>query len=136
VAVRAIRGATQLDTDHREHLLDRVGELLLAIVTRNGLAADDVISILLTATPDLTSEFPAVAARQVGLRGVPLICAREIDVVGALPRTVRVMAHVDTARSRDQIEHVYLHGAVALSTNLPAHDPPDASTDDPRIDSR
>jgi chorismate mutase len=123
VAVRAIRGATQLDLDDRAHLLERVGELLAAIVERNDLVADDVISILLTATPDLTSEFPALAARGVGLRGVPLICAREIDVVGALPRTVRVMAHVDTDRGRDEIEHVYLHGATALSTNLASPDP-------------
>jgi chorismate mutase len=123
VAVRAIRGATQLDVDERAHLLERVGELLRALLDRNGLVPDDVISILLTATPDLTSEFPAVAARGVGLLGVPLICARELDVTGALPRTVRVMAHVETALDRAAICHVYLHGAVTLSTNLTPADP-------------
>lgn len=123
MAVRAIRGATQLEVDDAAHLVERVGELLSALLDRNGLVPDDVISMLLTATPDLTSEFPAVAARRVGLLGVPLICASEIAVVGALPRTVRVMAHVETALARAAICHVYLHGAVALTTNLTPTEP-------------
>lgn len=123
MAVRAVRGATQLDVDDREHLLDRVGELLAAMMKRNQLSADDVISMLLTATPDLTSEFPAVAARTIGLRGVPLMCASEMNVPGALPRVVRVMAHVETSLPKADVQHVYLHGAVALTTNLdPAHE--------------
>jgi chorismate mutase len=118
VAVRAIRGATQLDVDEREHLLERSAELVTAVLEANELSSDDLISILFTVTPDLRSEFPAVAGRQIGLVDVPLICAREIDVPHALPRVVRLMVHTVSPRSRDKIQHVYLHGAVSLRPDL------------------
>jgi chorismate mutase len=118
VAVRAVRGATQLEVDEREHLLERVAELITAVLEGNDLSTDDLISVLFTVTPDLSSEFPAVAGRQVGLVDVPLICAQEIDVPGALPRVVRMMLHTETPRSREQVQHVYLHGAVALRPDL------------------
>jgi chorismate mutase len=118
VAVRAIRGATQLDMDEREHLLERSAELVTAVLEANELSSDDLISILFTVTPDLRSEFPAVAGRQIGLVDVPLICAREIDVPHALPRVVRLMVHTESPRSRDKIQHVYLHGAVSLRPDL------------------
>jgi chorismate mutase len=118
VAVRAVRGATQLEVDEREHLLERVAELIRAVLDANELSTDDLISVLFTVTPDLRSEFPAVAGRQVGLVDVPLICAKEIDVPGALPRVVRMMLHTETTRKRDEIQHVYLHGAVALRPDL------------------
>jgi chorismate mutase len=118
VAVRAIRGATQLDVDEREHLLERSAELVTAVLEANELSSDDLISILFTVTPDLRSEFPAVAGRQIGLVDVPLICAREIDVPHALPRVVRLMVHTESPRSRDKIQHVYLHGAVSLRPDL------------------
>jgi chorismate mutase len=118
VAVRAVRGATQLEVDEREHLLERVAELITAVLEGNDLSTDDLISVLFTVTPDLGSEFPAVAGRQVGLVDVPLICAQEIDVPGALPRVVRMMLHTETPRSREQVQHVYLHGAVALRPDL------------------
>ncbi|HEY9409070.1 MAG TPA: chorismate mutase [Jiangellaceae bacterium] len=118
MAIRAIRGATQLDVDEREHLLERTAELIRAVLDRNELGADDVISILLTATPDLRSEFPAAAVRAIGITDVPLICAREIDVDGAMPRVVRLMAHVDTPRERSAIRHVYLHGTTVLRDDL------------------
>jgi chorismate mutase len=118
VAVRAVRGATQLEVDEREHLLERVAELIRAVLDANELSTDDLISVLFTVTPDICSEFPAVAGRQVGLVDVPLICAKEIDVPGALPRVVRMMLHTESARKRDEIQHVYLHGAVALRPDL------------------
>ncbi len=117
-AVRAIRGATQLDRDDRDHLLASVDELIRAIFDQNAIDQDDLISMILTATPDLRSEFPAVAARALGIGDVPLICAQEIDVAGALPRVIRVMVHVHSDLRRDQIKHVYLRGAVALRKDL------------------
>jgi chorismate mutase len=118
VAVRAIRGATQLEADGREHLLERSAELVKAVLEANDLENEDLISILFTVTPDLHSEFPAVAGRQIGLTDVPLMCMQEIDVPHALPRVVRLMVHAETPRSREKIQHVYLHGAVALRPDL------------------
>ena len=118
MAVRAVRGAVQLDLDEREHLLDSTRELVTAVMAANALEADDLISVLFTCTPDLTSEFPAVAAREVGLGSVPLLCAVEIDVPRALPRVVRLLAHVETDRARDEVQHVYLRGAVALRRDI------------------
>jgi chorismate mutase len=87
-------------------------------MSRNDLTTEDVISVLFTVTPDLTSEFPALAARKTGFHAVPLMCATEIGVPGAMPRVVRLMAHVDTDRSRSQIQHVYLRGAAALRLDI------------------
>lgn len=119
MSVRAIRGATQVDVDDRTEVLAASAELVTAVLERNALVPDDVISIVFTATPDLTSEFPAYAARQLGLTDVPLLCASEIAVPGAMPRVLRLLAHVDTERSRSEIRHVYLRGAAALRTDLP-----------------
>ena len=116
--VRAVRGATQLDTDTREHMLDRVAELVRTVTEANGLAVHDFISIIFTATSDLNSEFPAYAARQLGFDDVPLICARELEIAGSMPRVVRLMAHVETQLQRDEVTHVYLHGAAALRRDL------------------
>ncbi|MFF1819200.1 chorismate mutase [Kribbella sp. NPDC051587] len=118
MAVRAIRGATQLDADEREHLLERTAELVKAVLEANDLDSADLISILFTVTPDLSSEFPAVAGRQIGLTDVPLMCMQEIAVPHALPRVVRLMVHTESDRSRDKIQHVYLHGATALRPDL------------------
>ena len=108
----------QLDVDEREHLLDATRELVASVMQANDLTADDLISVLFTATPDLHSEFPAVAARELGLGAVPLLCAVEIDVHGALPRVVRLLAHVETDRPRERVQHVYLRGAVALRRDI------------------
>src|ERR1035438_7810613 len=86
--------------------------------SRNELTTDDVISVLFTATPDLTAEFPALAARKIGFHDVPLICASEIAVPGAMPRVVRLMAHIQTDRPRSAIQHVYLRGAAALRLDI------------------
>jgi len=119
VAVRALRGAIQIDDDQRQLILDGAGELVTAVLERNGVRPDEVISILFTATPDLTSEFPAYAARQLGLTDVPLLCAGEIPVPGAMPRVLRLLAHVETDRPRAELRHAYLRGAAALRTDLP-----------------
>ena len=118
MSVRAVRGATQLEADEREHLLERVTEMVRGVMEANALDVDDFVSIIFTATSDLHAEFPAYAARQLGFHDVPLICARELEIAGSMPRVVRMMAHVDTDRSRQQITHVYLHGAAALRRDL------------------
>jgi chorismate mutase len=117
-AVRAVRGAIQLDVDEREHVLSSTGELVSAVLAANSLANEDLISIIFTATPDVHSEFPAVAARALGLGDVALMCTQELDITGAMPRVIRLMAHVNTTLSRDQITHVYLRGATALRRDL------------------
>ena len=119
-AVRALRGATTLDADEPEHLSDRVRQLVTEMLERNGVPKDDLISILFTATDDIHSMFPATAAREVGLGDVPLICARELDIVGGTPRCIRVMMHLVTDRPRQELHHVYLEGARALRDDLPA----------------
>ena len=118
MAVRAVRGATQLDADDRDHLLERVAEMVAGVMAENGLTVDDFISIIFTSTPDLVSEFPAYAARRLGFVDVPLVCARELDVTGAMPRVVRMMAHIETDLDRAAITHVYLHGAANLRRDL------------------
>ncbi|MDQ1536174.1 MAG: chorismate mutase [Actinomycetota bacterium] len=117
-AVRAVRGAIQLDVDEREHVLSSTRELISSVLAANSLVDDDVISILFTATPDVHSEFPAVAARDLGFGDVPLMCTQELDVAGAMPLVIRLMAHVNTTLSRGQVTHVYLRGAAALRRDL------------------
>ena len=119
MAVRAVRGAIQVEANERQQLLDGASELVREVMRRNQIVPDDLISIVFTATPDLTAEFPAYAARQLGLTDVPLLCASEIDVPGALPRTLRLLAHVETNLDRSELRHVYLRGAAALRTDLP-----------------
>ena len=118
-SVRAVRGATTVAADTAEAITERVVVLLEQILDRNGLVEDDIISVLFTATADVTSTFPATAIRAIGFGAVPLLCAAEIAVPGAMPRCIRVLLHVHTARSRDQIRHVYLHGAQGLRDDLP-----------------
>jgi len=118
VAVRAVRGATQLDQDSREHMLERVAELVLDVTAANGLSVDDYISVIFTATSDLVAEFPAYAARRLGFGEVPLLCARELEIEGSMPRVVRMLAHVETDLPRSDVTHVYLHGAAGLRSDL------------------
>jgi len=118
-SVRAVRGATTVDADTPEAITERVVALLRLILDRNGLVEDDLISILFTATEDISSTFPATAARSMGLGAVPLICARELAIVGSVEHCIRVMLHVTTDRPRDQIHHVYLEGAQGLRDDLP-----------------
>ena len=118
MSVRAIRGAVQVDSDQREAIIEGTAELVAEVMARNELVTDDVISVLFTATPDLTAEFPALAARKNGFDDVPLLCAVEIDRPSAMPRVVRLMMHVETDRPRDEIRHVYLRGAKALRLDI------------------
>ena len=117
--VRALRGATQVDADDREIVLAATRELVGEILVRNDLAAQDVVSIVFTATRDLTAVAPALAARQLGLHDVALICAQEMWVEGSMPRVVRLLAHVETTRRRDEVVNVYLRGTEVLRADVP-----------------
>lgn len=118
MAVRAVRGATRLTQDDPEEMAEAVSELVEELLVRNELTTDQLISILFTSTADLVSAFPATAARRLDLADVPLLCAQEIEVAGALSHVVRVMATVETERRRDQVVHVYLRGAEVLRLDL------------------
>ena len=120
MAVRALRGATTLDEDTSDQMHVRVKALVAALFERNGIDHDDLISVLFTATDDIHSAFPALAARKFGLGDVPLICARELDIDGGTPRCIRVMIHFTTGKARDELHHVYLEGARGLRDDLPA----------------
>lgn len=119
-AVRALRGATTIDVDSPDHIRDRVLDLLDTLMARNEVGHDDLISILFTATEDVVSTFPATAARERGLGDVPLICARELSIEGGTPLCIRVLVHLTTERTRDQLHHVYLEGARGLRDDLPS----------------
>jgi chorismate mutase len=119
LAVRALRGATTLDHDDESEMTERVQALVKAMMSRNDLRHDDIISMIFTATEDLVCAFPAAAARAAGLGDVPLLCARELSVVGGTERCVRVLMHVSTERSRSELRHVYLEGAAGLRDDLP-----------------
>ncbi len=116
--IRGIRGAIQLDKDTADEMVEAVSDLLTQMLTANQIATEDLISIILTATPDLTSEFPAVAARKIGLGTVPLLCSVEIDVPQSLPRVVRVLMHAHLERSLADVKHIYLRGATVLRKDL------------------
>jgi chorismate mutase len=115
----ALRGATTVDADTREAVLERTRELLAALLERNAVDHDQLVSIVFTATGDLHSEFPALAARSLGLGDVPLLCARELDVTGGNLRTIRVLIHCYSTRTRASLRHVYLHRAKHLRDDLP-----------------
>lgn len=115
--VRAIRGAITVSRDDADEVVSATAELLAEVSAANDLAPDDMISILFTATADITSQFPAVAAREMGLAAVPLMCAREIPVEGSLPLCVRVMLHAYMPEDR-AVVHVYLREAIRLREDL------------------
>jgi chorismate mutase len=119
MSVRAIRGAIQVDANERDEILKGASELVTEVLHRNDVDPADLISIVFTATPDLNAEFPAYAARLLGLTDVPLLCTTEIAVPGSMPRVLRLLAHVETSLTRAQIRHAYLRGASALRTDLP-----------------
>jgi chorismate mutase len=119
MAVRGIRGATSVAVDSREAILEATRELLLEILRVNNIATfDDIASIVLTTTPDLTATFPAEAARGLGMQLVPLLCASEIAVPGSLPRCVRVLLHVNTDKPQRELVHVYLRDARNLRPDV------------------
>jgi chorismate mutase len=114
-----LRGATTVDADTEEEINRRVQALVSTMLDRNGVAKEDLISILFTATEDIHATFPATAARALGLGDVPLICARELDVVGGTPLCVRVLMHLTTDRPGAELHHIYLEGARGLRDDLP-----------------
>src|SRR3954466_12005536 len=117
--VRAVRGATTCDVDTLEEIDGRTQTLVTAMLERNGVDHEDLVSIVFTATDDLHAQFPATAARALGLGDVPLICARELDIAHGMPRCVRVMMHLYSDRRRHDLHHVYLEGARGLRDDLP-----------------
>lgn len=119
-AVRALRGATTIDHDSPDEIDRKVIALLAEMFRRNDISHDDLISVILTATDDVHSQFPAVSARKYGLGDVPLLCARELDIVDATPRCIRILVHLSTELSRADLHHVYLEGAAGLRDDLPA----------------
>jgi chorismate mutase len=121
VRLAALRGATTLEADTRDEVLERTSELLTALLERNHLSTDELVSLLFTATDDIHSEFPAAAVRAAGISDVPMICARELAINGdsAIPLCVRVLAHVEVDKPRSALRHVYLRGARQLRSDLP-----------------
>jgi chorismate mutase len=117
--VRAVRGATTVEHDTRDEVIARTQELVAAILERNGIEDEDMVSILFTATDDIRSAFPAEAAREAGLTRVPLMCARELAIEGGIERCIRIMLHVYTTLGSDELRHPYLHRARQLRTDLP-----------------
>jgi chorismate mutase len=117
-SVRAIRGATQAAANTAEAVDIATKKLLLEIMKENGLSPEAVISVIFTVSPDLNAAFPASSAREVGFEEVPLLCGVEIDVPGALERTIRIMAHVESDRSKSEIAHIYLGAAKSLRRDI------------------
>ena len=115
----ALRGATTCDVDTRDEIDRRTQALVTAMMKRNDIDHEDIVSIIFTATDDLTAQFPATAARALGLGDVPLICARELGIEGGMPHAIRVLMHLYTTRSRSELHHVYLEGAKSLRDDLP-----------------
>jgi len=115
----AVRGAVQAEANEAEAILAATGELMREMLSRNGLAAESIVSCLFTTTEDLDAEFPAVAARDVGLDAVPLLCCREIPVPGSMPRVIRAMVH-DYAPQDHSPTHTYLGATRELRSDLHA----------------
>ncbi|MEX1218096.1 MAG: chorismate mutase [Acidimicrobiales bacterium] len=119
LSVRALRGATTVDSDIETEIRTKTISLLEQMIERNAVAHEDIISVLFTATEDIHALFPASAARDIGFGDVPLICARELDITGATPLCIRVLMHLNTTISRSDLRHVYLEGASGLRDDLP-----------------
>ena len=117
--VRAIRGATTLDADTRDQVVGRTAGLLREMLERNGVAPEDLISLIFTATDDIHSEFPAAAARSIGISEIPLLCARELDIEGGVTLCIRILMHCSTEKAPTALRHVYLERARPLRTDLP-----------------
>lgn len=116
--VRAIRGAVTVPENTKISILEGTKELLVEIIKRNNLKEDDIISAVFTVTSDLNAAFPAVAARELGWTDISLMCTNEIDVPGSLRNCVRVLIHINTDKSNNEMKHVYLKGAAILRPDL------------------
>lgn len=124
-ACRGVRGATTVAADDRDQILTATRQMLALMIRRNGIRGTDVASVLFTVTNDLSAEFPALAARQLGWLEVPLLCGYEISVPNGLPRCIRVLVHWNTDQPQAEIHHVYLHGAKKLRPDLSSIPPVD-----------
>lgn len=118
MAVRGVRGATTVTKNTKDEIIEATRELLTEIIAANEFAAEDVASAWFTTTLDITAEFPAVAARQMGWTFVPLMCGHEMAVPGSLPLTIRILLHLNTEKSIHDIHHVYLREARRLRPDL------------------
>jgi chorismate mutase len=118
VRLRAARGAIRVPSDQDDVLLGSTERLLSAVLDRNGIDREDLVSILFTATEDLRSAFPAEAARRMGLGRIPLLCAQEITVEGSMSSVIRILLHFHSDRSLDEVVHVYLDGAESLRDDV------------------
>lgn len=118
MSTRAIRGATQLAVDTAQEMNEAVVELMTELLRVNKIQIEELISVFFTSTKDLVSEFPAAAARGMGLENTPLICAVEIDVPNSLPRVIRVLIHCESALAKSELTHIYLRGARTLRKDL------------------
>lgn len=114
----ALRGAITIETDTPKQIAAATSRMLTELFDRNSLVAEDVISIVFSATADIRSAYPAAAARSLGLVDVPLLCTQEMLVEGSLALCIRLMMHVDTDKQRSQIQHVFLAGATVLRPEL------------------
>jgi chorismate mutase len=117
VQLRALRGAITVDENEADAILSATEELMSEVIARNDIAAENMVSCIFTCTADLDAEFPAVAARNLGLSAVPLLCAREMQVPGSLPRVIRLLLHCYSDPDSEP-NHVYLRDAVALRRDL------------------
>jgi chorismate mutase len=117
VHLRALRGAITVDANEAAAILAATEELVHEVIARNGIGPEDMVSCIFTCTADLDAEFPAVAARNLGLSSVPLLCAREMQVPGSLPRVIRLLLHC-YADPDTEPNHVYLRDAIALRRDL------------------
>jgi chorismate mutase len=115
---RGVRGATTVESNTRDAILKATRQLLALIVRRNGIEKCDIASAIFTVTRDVSAEFPALAARQMGWLDVPLLCGYEIEVAGSLGLCVRILIHWNTSKSQTDIHHVYIHDAIALRPDL------------------
>lgn len=115
---RGVRGATTVEENSRDAILKATRQLLALIIRRNGIDSSDVASAVFTVTRDVNAEFPALAARQMGWLDVPLLCGYEVEVPGSLSLCVRILLHWNTNKSQKEIQHVYIHDAIALRPDL------------------
>ena len=115
---RGVRGATTVEANSPESILDATKELLAAMLKANDLDVEYVASAFFTVTPDINAEFPAIAARDMGWNTVALLCGHEMNKPGALPMTLRVLLHVNTEKAALEIKHVYLRGARVLRPDI------------------
>jgi len=118
-SLRALRGATTVAANEASAIVTGTSELLRELLERNAVELDDLVSLIFTTTPDLNAEFPAAAARAIGIAHVPLLCAQEIEVPGDVARCIRVLVHLYTDRDYASLRHVYLGEARQLRTDLP-----------------